>query len=111
MNRYEIFYIAGITLIILTFLIYLIGTLIFVSSDDGTVTNLLGKEFILDADYDARTTAPAIATMNKAHYHRLLWVGIPAGLVLLFTGILLKRKAEGPDLFLDEDIDEIDVEE
>jgi len=65
----------------------------------------------MDNDYDARTTAPAIATMNKAHYHRLLWFGIPVGLVLLFTGIWLKRKTEGPDLFLDEDIDEFDDEE
>ncbi len=106
MKRYQMLYLAGITLIIIAVAIYFIISTVITSPDEATITNLFGNGIVIDSEYSPQESSTTFAALNRSQYRWLLWIGIPIGLALLLLGIWLKYRTEGPDVFLDDEIEE-----
>ncbi|MDZ7332090.1 MAG: hypothetical protein ONB13_13925 [candidate division KSB1 bacterium] len=110
MKTYQIFYIAGLALLIISVSAYFVGSLVIFSADDETAANLLGRKIQLDSNYDIQESISAFVDSNRFHYRWLLWFGGAIGAALIGIGLWLERKTEGPDLFLDDELDEDEEE-
>lgn len=110
MKTYQIFYIAGFALLVISVAVYFIGSLVIFSADDETAANLLGRKIQLDSNYDIQESISAFIDSNRFQYRWLLWSGGLIGMALIAIGLWLKRKTEGPDLFLDDVLDEDEEE-
>lgn len=110
MKTYQIFHVTGFALIIISVAVYFIGSLVIISPDEDTAANLLGRKIQIDSNYDIQESISAFTNSNRFHYRWLLWFGGVIGAALIAIGLWLKRKTEGPDLFLDDELDEEEEE-
>ena len=106
MKIYEICYITGISLAIVSIAIFALSSTMVTTPEPDSVSNLMGKEAVLDTNFTVDENR--IALENKEHQsNRLfLWIGIPAGISFFLAGLIIKRKKEGPDLFLDDELED-----
>ena len=106
MKIYQSFYIVGVFLMLLSSAIYFLSTTLIINEEEQTVSNLLGKTTAIDTLYTPDEVFAEIAAAQRDENKFFLWIGIPLGVFLLLIGIIIKRKKEGPDLFLDDERDE-----
>ena len=106
MKIYELLFILGILAIILSVAIYGFSLILVPNSDDHSITDLLGATTEIDSTI---STADALSDFTaKQRHHKMIFlsIGILLGIVIFSSGIFVKRKTEGPDLFIDDDLDE-----
>ncbi|OQX83488.1 hypothetical protein B6D60_10410 [candidate division KSB1 bacterium 4484_87] len=108
MRKYEIFYLIGILLIIFSLAYYFISSTPGVLAPDGTMANLTGEKGQVDSTIALDDAVSAFFEKERAEKRRLLWFTIPIGVLLLGAGVRIKRRIEGPDLFIDRDEDDED---
>lgn len=106
MKIYELLYIVAIFLIIASIAIYILSATIILNPEQHSASNLLGKTTELDTTFSADETHPALVAMERQAHTLFLWIGIPLGILVFLAGIYIKRKKEGPDLFLDDEIED-----
>lgn len=106
MKLHESFYIVGIFLIVLSIAIYVFSTTITVNPEDNSVSNLLGKTTELDSAATIEETLSALRARERQENLVFLWIGIPLGIGILLAGIIIKRRKEGRDLFVDDELED-----
>ena len=107
MKIFEIFYIVGLFLIIFSVAFYFLSTTALISTDEESVSNLTGENAEIDSTIAMADGVLQFREMKRERNIFVLWIGIPLGMVVFLTGVVVKRKKEGPDRFIDiEDDDE-----
>lgn len=106
MKIYEYFYIIGIFLIILSIAIYLLSSTMIINPEQNSASNLLGKTTEIDTNFTTEETHSALKAMERQANTLFLWIGIPVGIFVFLVGLFIKRKQDGPDLFLDDEIED-----
>ena len=105
MKIFELFYVVGIFMIILSIVAYSLSTTIISNPVDHSVSSLSGETTQIDSVY-APDEALADVEIMKRHQNKIiLWIGVPLGIVIFFVGLIIKRKKEGADLFIDDEIE------
>jgi LPXTG-motif cell wall-anchored protein len=108
MKIYEVLYIFGIFLIIASIATYILSSTIILNPEQNSASNLLGKTTEIDTTFASNETHSALTDMERQTNTLFLWIGVPLGILIFLSGIFLKRKKEGPDLFLDDEIEDND---
>ncbi len=106
MKIYELLYIFGVVLIIASFATYFLASTIILNPEQNSASNLLGKTTEIDTTFATDETHSALTAMERQTNTLFLWVGIPLGILIFLSGVFIKRKKEGPDLFLDDEIED-----
>ena len=106
MKIYEILYILGIFLIIASIVTYLLSSTIILNPGQNSASNLLGKTTEIDTTFVSNETHSALTEMERQTNTLFLWIGVPLGIFIILSGIFIKRKKEGPNLFLDDEIED-----
>ncbi len=105
MKIYELFYIIGIILIIFSIALYMLSTTLIHRPEEDSVSNLLGKTIEFDSTLSVIEVYPDIQEMERHGKAIFLWIGIPLGITVFLTSLFIKRKKEGPDRFINDDIE------
>ncbi|NOZ60604.1 MAG: hypothetical protein GXO74_02885 [Calditrichaeota bacterium] len=105
MKKYEFFYLAGIFVIILSLAYYFISSSPVLTTPDGAVVNLTGEKGEIDSTAAVDDAISSFFEKERAEKMKLLWFTVPIGILLLGAGVRVKRKIEGPDLFIDREDD------
>ncbi len=108
MKKHEIFYSLGILIIILSAAYYFVSSSPGILTPDGTIINLTGEKGKIDSSIVVSDAMKTVFEEEKAEKNKLLWFTVPIGILLLGVGVGIKRKTEGPDLFIDRDGDDED---
>jgi len=102
MKVHEVFFIVAVLLLILSFLYYVLSTTFYASPDQAVVSNMLGQ----DAEADSLVTADEIISDVQTEYQMkrstTLGIGVISGVLLLIAGLIIRRKIDGPDRFIDD---------
>ena len=106
MKIYEFCYIAGIFLGIVSIAIYALSSTVIVNPGQDSVSNLLGKRAEIDTNFTMDENRAALETKDRQTNTLFLWIGIPSGIVIFLAGLIIKRRSEGPDLFLDNELED-----
>jgi len=110
MKIYELLYISAIFLILLSIIIYFLSTTVITTSAEDTLSNFLGETTKVDSTYAATEVLPDVVSMQRHRSAIYLWLGIPLGVLFFLIGLIIKRKTEGKDLFLDDEINDDEVD-
>ncbi len=108
MKLHEYFYILAVLIFILSFLLYFLSTTFYSSPEQDSVSNILGNSTEVDSLIAAEDTLPGIKEEAQQRRTTLLWIGVASGVLIFFAGLVIKRKIDGPDRFLDDEPDEDD---
>lgn len=103
MKIYQWLFLSGILLVLGALLIYSLSLFLVPDPVDNMVTNPLGNVTAVDSTVTASETLPAIAALMQHERVRLIWLALTVGGFCLIVGIIIKRRQEGPDRFLDDD--------
>lgn len=106
MQVYESLYIIGIFIIIVSIIFYILSTTMIANPDENSVTNLLGKTTEIDTTFATEETLSGLKAERRQGNRFFLWIGIPLGIGIFLAGIIIKRRKEGPDLFIDDGIED-----
>ncbi len=103
MKLYESFYLIGIFLIIVSIAIYMLSTTMIANMEENSASNLLGKTTVIDSTSTYEETLSELSANECQRNLLLLWIGIPLGTGVFLLGIIIKRRREGRDLFIDDE--------
>jgi hypothetical protein len=106
MKLYESLYIIGIFMIIVSVVIYLFSTTMVANPEDNSASNLLGKTTEIDTAFTIEETLAELTATERQRNRLFLWIGIPAGIGLFLVGVIIKRRKEGQDLFIDDEFED-----
>jgi len=105
MKSYEFLYIVSIFLIIVSIAMFKLSSTIIADTENNSVTSLLGKTTEIDTNFTAEEMLSEVRAKERQGNLIYLWTGIPLGIIVFITGLLIKRKKEGPDSFIDDEIE------
>ncbi len=108
MKIYEFCYIAGILSIIISIAIFALFSTVITNSGQDSVSNILGKTAEIDTNFAIDENREAFEAKERQSNRLFLWIGIPVGIAVFLAGLIIKRKNEGPDLFLDDELEDVD---
>jgi len=106
MKIYELLYIISIFLIIVSIVIYVLSTTMIVNPEENSTSNLLGKTIEIDTLFTIEETCSELKAMERQGNTLFLWICIPLGVVVFLAGLIIKTKKEGPDLFIDDELED-----
>lgn len=106
MKLHESFYIIGILLIIVSIAIYFFSTTMIADIENNSASNLLGKTTEIDTSFAVEEALTELSAKERQGNKLFLWIGIPMGIGIFLVGIFLKRKKEGRDQFIDDELDD-----
>jgi len=105
MKLHELFYLIGNFFIIISITIYVLSTTMIANPEENSASSLLGKTMEIDTTFTIEETLSELGAKQRQENMSFLWIGIPPGIVLLLAGIIIKRRKEGRDLFIDDDFE------
>jgi len=105
MKSFELFYLIGVFLIILSIAAYSLSTTMITNPGDHSVSSLAGKTTQIDSVFTSDEAIADVGIMERQQNKIILWIGVPLGIVIFFAGLIIKRKSEGVDLFIDDEIE------
>lgn len=108
MKIHEYFYILAVLIFILSFLLYFFSTTFYSSPGQDAVSNIFGNSTDVDSLVDASEALPGIQEEMQQRRTTFMWIGIAFGVVIFIAGLIIKRKIDGPDQFIDDEPDEDD---
>jgi len=106
MKIFELCYIIGIFLIIISIGSYALSIAIIGNPAENSVSNLLGETTEIDTIFTTDEVISDLRAMERYENMIILWIGIPLGIVVFLAGLIIKRKKEGPDLFIDDQLED-----
>jgi len=106
MKLHESFYIIGILLIIVSIAIYFFSTTMIADIEDNSASNLWGKTTEIDSSFVIEETLTELSANERQRNRLFLWIGIPVGIGVFLFGMIIKRKREGRDLFIDDELED-----
>jgi len=109
MKLHEYFYILAVLIFFLSFLLYFLSTTFYSSPDQDAVSNIFGESTEVDSLVAAEDTIPGIKEEEQQKRKIYLWIGVASGILIFFVGLIIKRKIDGPDHFIDDESDEEDI--
>ncbi len=93
-------------MVIISIAIFALSSTVTTNPEPDSVSNLLGKTATIDTNFTIDENRVALETMKHQRNTLFLWIGIPTGFFIFLAGFYLKRTKEGPDLFLDDEIED-----
>lgn len=65
------------------------------------MSNLTGENFEIDSTIITSEGVLQFQEMKREQNIFVLWTCVPIGIIIFLTGLIIKRRKEGPDLFID----------
>lgn len=106
MKTFELFYLIGIFFIILSIAFYILSTTLITNPEDHSVSNLFGEKTQIDSVFTSEEAITDVRTAQRYKNTIILWIGVPLGIVIFLVALILKRRSEGADLFIDDEIED-----
>ena len=103
MKLHESFYLIGTFFIIVSIIIYILSTTMIGNPEENSASNLLGKTTEIDTTFTIEETLSELGAKERQGNMLFLWIGVPLGIAILLAGIIIKRRKEGRDLFIDDE--------
>ena len=101
MNTHEILYIVSIFLIILSTAFYILSTTVVSGLEEDSVSNIIGTSPQADSTISSDDIAFEFQELQRERNSLILWIGIPIGIFIFISALIIKRIKYGPDLFID----------
>jgi len=106
MKLHESLYIIGIFLMIASITVYFFASTMIADPEDNSASNLLGKTTEIDTSFAVEQTLTELSAKERQGNRIFLWIGIPLGIGLFLFGLIIKRKKEGRDIFIDDELED-----
>ena len=106
MKLHESLFIIGILLIIVSIAVYFFSTTMIADPEGNSASNLWGKTTEIDTSFTIEETLTELSANERQRNMLFLWIGIPMGIGVFLFGIIIKRKKEGRDLFIDDELED-----
>lgn len=101
MKTHEILYIVSIFLIILSTAFYILSTTVVSGLEEDSVSNIIGTSPQADSTISSDDIAFEFQELQRERNSLILWIGIPIGIFIFISALIIKRIKYGPDLFID----------
>ena len=101
MKTHEILYIVSIFLIILSTAFYILSTTVVSGLEEDSVSNIFGTSSQADSTISSDDIAFGFQELQRERNSLILWIGVPIGIFIFFSALIMKRIKYGPDLFID----------
>ncbi len=105
MKIHQILFVFAFFFIVVGSGIYLLSTTVMPNPVDDSTSNLLGELIEADTNSFVEDLSFQFKEQKKRQNQWLLWCCIPLGILFFVAGLVIKRKTEGPDLFIDQEED------
>ena len=106
MKLHESFYLIGIFLIIVSIAVYFFSTTMIADPEDNSASNLLGETTEIDTTFTVEETLTELSEKQRWKNMLFIWIGVPLGIGVFLFGLIIKRKKEGRDLFIDDELED-----
>lgn len=110
MKIFQILYFVGIMIIAIAVIYYALSMLLIPIPEEDSVANILGETTELDSTFSKLEAFDEFKAKERSEKLPVLWIGVLVGAGLILSGVIVKRIMEGPDLFLDDDLDDEEVD-
>lgn len=111
MKTSEILYIIGALFIALSVIYFALSTYMIPAPEEDSVVNMLGNTTDLDSTLSSAEAYDELKAKERSEKLAFLWIGVLIGTVTILSGIILNRIKEGPDVFVDDELDDEDNDE
>lgn len=111
MKLSEILYMVGTLLIALSVIYFALSAFLVPAPEEDSVVNILGEMTDLDSTLSKAEAYDQFKAKERYGKQTILWIGVIVGAITIISGIVLRRIKEGPDLFLDDELDDEEFDE